>query len=72
MLLQFILENRGKTLGIAAGFIFGLLFLFVGFFKTIIFMVFVATGFYLGSKFDKQEDLSDVLDRILPGKFTKR
>lgn len=72
MFWQMILANRGKALGVGAGFVFGLLFLLVGFFKTIIFAVFVATGLYIGSKFDNQEDLRDVLDRILPGKFTKR
>ncbi|WP_027417570.1 DUF2273 domain-containing protein [Aneurinibacillus terranovensis] len=72
MFWQFIQENRGKALGVTAGFIFGLLFLLVGFFKTIIFAVFVAAGFYLGSKFDNKEDLGEVLDRILPGKFTKK
>ncbi|WCN38932.1 DUF2273 domain-containing protein [Aneurinibacillus uraniidurans] len=69
---QLILENRGKALGIAGGLLFGLLFLTVGFFKTIAFSVFVATGYYIGRKFDNEEDIGEVLDRILPGKFTKR
>ncbi|MFT9848045.1 DUF2273 domain-containing protein [Aneurinibacillus sp. REN35] len=72
MFWQLILENRGKAFGLAAGFIFGLLFLWVGFLKTIVFAVFVATGFYIGRKFDNEEDVGEVLDRILPGKFTKR
>lgn len=72
MFWQLILQNRGKACGLAAGFIFGLLFLWVGFLKTIVFAVFVATGFYIGRKFDNEEDVGEVLDRILPGKFTKR
>lgn len=71
MYWQFFLENRGKVIGITAGIIFGLLFLLVGFFKTLVFAMFVAIGFYFGRKFDNQEDLAEILDRILPGKFTK-
>jgi len=72
MFWQFFLENRGKVIGVSAGVFFGILFLLVGFFKTLVFGIFVAIGFYFGNKFDNQEDLAEILDRILPGKFIKR
>jgi uncharacterized membrane protein len=59
----------GKVLGVAAGLFFGLLYLIVGFWDTLVIIVLVATGYYIGRKFDQKEDLRDILDRILPGKF---
>jgi hypothetical protein len=34
-----------------------------------VFVVFVGTGYYIGRKLDQKEDLREILDRILPGKF---
>lgn len=62
-------EHKGKTIGVAAGLFFGIIYLLVGFWDTIVFIVFVSTGLYFGKKFDNREDLLEILDRILPGKF---
>lgn len=69
MIWEILWEHKGKLLGVAAGFLFGLIYLFVGFWNTIVFLVFIGTGFYIGRKLDQKEDLREVLDRILPGKF---
>ncbi|MGC5324419.1 DUF2273 domain-containing protein [Brevibacillus sp. SYSU BS000544] len=62
-------EHKGKAIGVAAGLFFGIIYLLVGFWDTIVFIVFVSTGLYFGKKFDNREDLLEILDRILPGKF---
>ncbi|WP_139489321.1 DUF2273 domain-containing protein [Brevibacillus dissolubilis] len=62
-------EHKGKLLGGLAGFLFGLIYLFAGFWDTLVFVVFVGTGCYIGRKLDHKEDLTEILDRILPGKF---
>ncbi|HJV44451.1 MAG TPA: DUF2273 domain-containing protein [Bacillota bacterium] len=72
MFWQLITENPGKTIGVFAGLVLGLLYIFFGFFNTLVIVVFVTVGFYMGSKFDNRENLLDFLDRILPGKYTKR
>lgn len=69
MMMELLWEHKGKLLGILAGFLFGLIYLFVGFWNTLVFLVFIGAGYYIGSKLDRKEDLREILDRILPGKF---
>jgi uncharacterized membrane protein len=71
MFRQLFTEHPGKTIGVIAGLILGILFIFIGFFNTLVVVVFVTAGLYIGSKFDNRENLMDVLDRILPGKYTR-
>ncbi|MCC0562595.1 DUF2273 domain-containing protein [Brevibacillus borstelensis] len=69
MIWELLWEHKGKLLGVAAGLFFGIIYLLVGFWDTLVFVVFVATGYYIGRKLDHKEDLREILDRILPGKF---
>lgn len=66
---EILKEHKGKVIGVTAGLFFGIIYLLVGFWDTIVFIVFVSTGLYFGKKFDNREDLLEILDRILPGKF---
>jgi uncharacterized membrane protein len=69
MLWELLREHKGKITGVAAGLLFGIIYLLVGFWDTLVFVVFVGTGYYIGRKLDHNEDLREILDRILPGKF---
>ena len=71
MLLKILEEYPGTIFGVAIGFIVGLIFLFVGFWKTIVFLAFILIGLYIGKKFDHREDFHDILEEILPDKFFK-
>jgi len=71
MFRQLLTEHPGKMMGALGGLILSLLYIWLGFIDTLVVLVFVSTGFYLGRKFDNRESLIDILDRILPGKFTK-
>jgi uncharacterized membrane protein len=71
MFWELLREHIGKTMGIIGGLLFGLLYIWVGFFNMVVILTFVAVGFYFGRKYDNREDLMAVLDRILPGKYTK-
>lgn len=64
-------EHRGKCIGTALGFVLGIVYLFNGFWDMIIFASLLALGFYVGLKIDSRENLWEVIDRILPGKFKK-
>lgn len=66
---ELLWEHKGKILGILAGIFFGIIYLLVGFWDTPVFVVFIGTGYYIGRKLDHKEDLRDILDTILPGKF---
>jgi hypothetical protein len=65
---RFLLENK-RFLGLAAGFVFGLLYLIVGFLQTVAFGLFLAVGYFAGKMLDDREDWRDVLDRIVPPKY---
>lgn len=69
MIWEILWEHKGKLLGALVGLLFGIIYLFVGFWNTLVMLVFVGTGYYIGRKLDNREDLRDILDRILPGKF---
>jgi uncharacterized membrane protein len=69
MIWELLWEHKGKLTGVAAGLFFGIIYLLVGFWDTLVFVVFVGTGYYIGRKLDQKEDLMEILDRILPGKF---
>ncbi|MBL0388134.1 DUF2273 domain-containing protein [Tumebacillus sp. ITR2] len=66
--LQFLLANK-RFLGLAVGFVFGLLYLIFGFLQTIAFALFLVIGYFVGKMFDDREDWRDVLDRIMPPKY---
>ncbi|KNF07401.1 protein of unknown function DUF2273 [Gottschalkia purinilytica] len=62
-----ILENhRGKVICSLIGFILAVIILLVGFFKTLFIIACVLVGYYFGSKIDNEENISDILDKILP------
>ncbi|MFF0826930.1 DUF2273 domain-containing protein [Brevibacillus sp. NPDC003359] len=69
MMWELLLEHKGKLMGILAGLFFGIIYLLVGFWDTLVCVVFVGTGYYIGRKLDHKEDLREILDKILPGKF---
>jgi uncharacterized membrane protein len=69
MIWELLWEHKGKLMGVAAGLFFGIIYLLVGFWDTLVFVVFVGTGYFIGRKLDQKEDLMEILDRILPGKF---
>ena len=71
MFLKLFEEHPGKFVGIGIGLLVGFIYLFVGFWKTLIFIGFVALGLYLGKKFDNREDIRDVLEQLIPEKFLK-
>ncbi|MFW6287133.1 MAG: DUF2273 domain-containing protein [bacterium] len=58
--------NKGKIIGAIFGFIFGLLLLFIGFWRTILVFTCTTIGYYISSRWDVEGDFKKLLDRILP------
>jgi len=56
-----IRENPGKTIGAAVGFVIGILFFTLGWWKTLIIAVLVLIGFFIGKSRD--DDVS-IIDQI--------
>ncbi len=63
---DFLFANKGKVIGAIAGILIGLIYLIVGFFKTLVFVILVGLGYYIGTKIDKNEDIRELIERFLP------
>lgn len=50
-------HHRGKLIGAIAGVFLGFLYLFFGFWDTLIFAFILVLGYYIGNKVDKKEDI---------------
>ena len=66
---KYFLQNKGKIIGGIIGFIFGILFLMIGFFKTLVIILCTAIGFIIGSRWDLEGDFVNFLNKILPPQF---
>lgn len=62
--LVWALDNHpGKLLGTSIGFILGLLFVTLGFWRTLVLVLFAVIGFVLGKRQDEHKDLSAWVER---------
>lgn len=67
ILFERIWENhRGKFVGTLLGLVVGAAVLIFGFFKTVFVLLCGLIGLYVGKKIDDQEDLADIVERIVP------
>ena len=62
----FLRKYWGRALGSAAGLTVAILFLTLGFFRTLLIVICVAAGFFLGMFRDSREDFLEFVERILP------
>ncbi|MFW6035260.1 MAG: DUF2273 domain-containing protein [Halothermotrichaceae bacterium] len=61
--------HKGKIVGALIGFLFGILILYVGFFKTLLIFACTLLGYYIGSRWDLAGDFKELLDRLLPQQY---
>ena len=50
---------------------FGIIYLIVGFWKTVVFMMFVGLGYLWGWRLDRREDMEKVVSAILSDKWIR-
>ncbi len=63
-IINYIKDNKRKTLGGFIGLLIGILILVIGFFKTIFIALCTWLGYYLGSKSYSEEDLKKFIERL--------
>jgi uncharacterized membrane protein len=66
---EWVQEYACRMIGLAVGFLLGIVYLFFGLFNMILFGLILYIGYYIGKKKDEQVDLKFVLAQILPDKF---
>lgn len=57
-------EHPGKLIGTSFGLGFGLLFILIGLWRSLILIAFVVVGFFLGKRYDEHQDLGKWLERF--------
>ena len=61
-----VLGFKGRILGSSIGFIAGLLWAFLGFWRALAFIACIIIGFYVGKKLDQRGSLREILKKVLP------
>ncbi|HOP73514.1 MAG TPA: DUF2273 domain-containing protein [Bacillota bacterium] len=67
-LLPKLSAYKGRILGGIIGFIAGLIWAYKSFGAALAFVISIVLGYYVGKRFDKQDSLKDILERVLPPK----
>lgn len=65
-LLGWLGKYRGRAFGAGLGLLVGLIVLIVGFWRGLFLAACVYVGWFLGSRIDGHESLSDLINRLLP------
>jgi len=63
------LQTNKRIFGAVAGLVLGILYLFFGFWKTFVFLLFIGAGYLVGMMLDEKEDWRDVIERLVPPKY---
>ncbi len=61
---DWINRNPGTAVGIAIGLILGILLFTMGIFKTILLLLFMLFGYWLGRNKDKNKSIPDLISKI--------
>ncbi len=65
----YIKNNLGKVFGGIIGLIFGILVLSIGFWHSILLVLFIFLGWWIGSKIDSGNDFNSVFDKFNKDKW---
>ncbi|SMC58823.1 Uncharacterized membrane protein [Sporomusa malonica] len=64
-------HHSGKLLGVLLGFLFGILVITFGFFRTLFVVFCVVAGYVVGKRIDQKEDIMEILDKLLPPGYNR-
>jgi uncharacterized membrane protein len=64
LIKEWINNNPGTALGIIIGLILGIMLFTLGIFKTILLLIFMAIGYWLGSNKDKKSSVLEQISKI--------
>ncbi len=57
---------RGRIIGSLIGLIAGLLWVFLSFWKALVFVICILCGYYLGKRIDERGSFRDIIKRVFP------
>jgi uncharacterized membrane protein len=68
-LKEFLRKYSGRLLGASVGLTAAVLFLTIGFFRTLLILICVGIGYFIGLFRDSKEEFLEFVERILPKGF---
>lgn len=60
-----LVNHRGKAVGVILGLAFGLLTVFLGFWKALFIAICIAAGFFIGKRLDEDGEFKKKINRII-------
>lgn len=66
LLRQIWQYHNGKILGVLIGLFVGLMIIAIGFFQALFVLFCMVVGYIIGKRIDEQEDLLEIIDKLLP------
>lgn len=64
VVIFFLGEHRGKTIGVLLGLLASVLFVSFGFWRTIFIMICIAVGYFIGKQLDDKKDFDSWLKQM--------
>jgi len=62
--LQLLERHPGKFFGAVSGFVLGLIFVLLGFWRTLVILLFILVGFFLGKSRDENRNFAEMLQNL--------
>ncbi|MCK8817510.1 DUF2273 domain-containing protein [Natroniella sulfidigena] len=64
--LSLLSDYKGRIIGVLLGFFISLLIIRFGVILALFILIWMGLGYYLGLRFDRREDIRDIINDILP------
>ncbi len=61
--------HKARMVGVLVGLAIGVLFLTIGFWRTVFLLICMGVGYWVGQKIDHKEDLIEAINNYLPRKY---
>lgn len=64
--LSYLAARRGRVIGTCVGFIVGILWAILGWWRAAIFLFCLALGYFIGYRLDRKDSWREILERVFP------
>lgn len=64
--LSYLAAHQGRVIGTCVGFIVGILWAILGWWRAAIFLFCLALGYFIGYRLDRKDSWREILERVFP------
>lgn len=64
--LSYLAARQGRVIGTCIGFIVGILWALLGWWRAAIFLFCLALGYFIGYRLDRKDSWREILERVFP------